>query len=206
MSIAKERSNIDVFALIRPRGGSFVYNNDEISIMTKDIEVAVNIGIDGIVIGCLNVDGNIDYDNCCRLIEAAKAKPITFHRAFDVCKNPFEALEVIGSMGIQRILTSGQQNKAIEGLPLLAELQKAALQNIRLMAGSGIDESNITEIAQETGITSFHASLRVEKTDYNVFYNKKVFFNSTKDIPEDIRKITNADRASDLIKTLENEL
>lgn len=205
MRLAKEKTNIDVFALIRPRGGNFVFSEDEMAIMIEDIKAAVSIKIDGLVIGCLKTDGSIDYENCCRLIEAAKGLPITFHRAFDVCKNPFKALETIHSMGIKRILTSGQQNKAIDGVDLLYNLQKNATENLKIMAGSGIDESNIQLIAEKTGVTSFHASLRIEIADSKTFYNNKVYFNSTKEIPENGRKITSADRVSNLIKILENE-
>ncbi len=206
MRLAKEKSNIDVFALIRPRAGNFVYTEDEMAIMIEDIKAAVSLKIDGLVIGCLKPDGTVDYDNCCRLIEAAKGLPVTFHRAFDVCKKPFEAMEVIHSMGIKRILTSGQQNKAVNGVDLLYNLQKKAPENLKIMAGSGIDESNIQLIAEKTGVTCFHASLRVEKADSNTFYNNKVYFNSTKEIPEQGRKITSADRVINLIKILENEL
>ena len=204
MKIAKEKSNLDVFALIRPRAGNFVYSNDEMAIMIEDIKAAVNIGIDGIVIGCLNIDGSIDYDNCNRLIESGKGLPVTFHRAFDVCKNPFEALEVINSMGITRILTSGQENKAFDGLGLLSQLQKKAPENLKIMVGSGVDESNIKKIATETEIRAFHASLREEEDSQNNPVINKVQFNSTKDIPENIRKITSADRVSNLIEILES--
>lgn len=206
MQMAKEKSNIDVFALIRPRAGSFVYSNDEVSIMIKDIKAALNVGVDGIVIGCLNLDGSIDEDNCSRLIEAAKGLPITFHRAFDVAENPMKALKTINSMGVTRILTSGKENKAIDGIELLAELVKAAPKKLKIMAGGGIDEFNVEKIAQEAGVKVFHGSLRVEKLDYNAFHDLKVRFNSTKDIPENRRKITSADRVRNLIKTLENEI
>ncbi|NJO87904.1 MAG: copper homeostasis protein CutC [Chloroflexia bacterium] len=206
MSLVKEKSDIDVFALIRPRGGNFVYTKDEVSIMIRDIRAAISLGVDGVVIGCLLKNGNVDYDNCSRLIEVAKGLPINFHRAFDVARNPFEALEVIDSLGITRILTSGQENKAFDGVDLLSQLQQAAPTNLKIMAGSGIDETNIVQIAKKTGITAFHASLRVEIQDTHTSNEYKVKFNSTNEIPENSRKITSANRVRNLIKTLENEL
>lgn len=205
MQLAKEKTNFDVFALIRPRGGNFVYSDDEVSIMIRDIKAAVSLGIDGIVIGCLKMDGSTDYDKCSLLIDAAKGLPVTFHRAFDVTKNPFEALDVINSLGVKRILTSGQENKAFEGIDLLSQIRQAAPTNLKIMAGSGVDETNIIQIAKKTGIKAFHASLRVERPDYKNLNENKVKFNSTKDIPENSRKITSAYRVRNLIKSLENE-
>ena len=203
ISLAKEKCDIDVFVLIRARGGNFVYSENEISIMLKDIKAAVNIGVDGIVIGCLNPDASIDYDNCCRLIEAAKGLPVTFHRAFDVTNNPFQALKLIKTMGIERVLTSGQQNKAIDGLDLISKLQQDSLGKLKIMAGSGIDESNIAEIANITKIKAFHASLRVEVENANIHTKNNILFNCTKDIPENTRKISSANRIQKLINNLE---
>ena len=173
--------------------------------MIRDIKAAASLGIDGVAIGCLLEDGSIDYDNCCRLIEATKGLPVTFHRAFDVANNPFLALEVIHSMGVQRILTSGQQNKAIDGLNLLTQLQQATPEDLKIMVASGIDESNIREIANKTKVSAFHASLRVEKPNFNSFQKTQVYFNSTLDISENIRKITSSERVRNLIKTLSND-
>ncbi len=175
--------------------------------MQKDIEAAVSIGADGIVIGCLTPDGEIDIPTCKKLIKAAQSLPISFHRAFDVCKNPMKALEDIRQLGIKRILTSGQQNKAIDGVELLAKLNIKASPDIKIMAGSGIDENNITEIAKSTKIKAFHASLRSEQKADDFYTNKNVLFNCTSDIPEFTRKISDATRIRVLINKLKyNEL
>lgn len=152
--------------------------------MQKDIQSAIEIGADGIVIGCLKQDGTVDLDLCSRLIEAAKGLPVTFHRAFDVTPDPFEALETIKSLGVKRILTSGQKNRAEEGIELIRNLQEMAGTKLRIMAGSGIDESNIQKIATNTGVSSFHASLREDAGTKNF-------------------KITNAQRVKALIKKIE---
>ena len=105
--------------IIRPRGGDFLYTPLELERMEADIEVARQLGADGIVIGCLHEDGTIDMEANRRLVEKAKGMSLTFHRAFDRCRDPFEALEQLIDLGFDRILTSGQQPKAIEGAPLL---------------------------------------------------------------------------------------
>ncbi len=207
ISVAKKLVDIAIFVLIRPRKGNFVYNKHEIDIMIKDIEAAVSIGADGIVIGCLTSEGEVDITACKQLIKAAKSLPVTFHRAFDVCKNPVKALEDIRQLGIKRILTSGQQNKAIDGLELLTELNAKASPDVKIMVGSGVDENNITEIAQSTKAKAFHASLRSEQKDADFYTNKNVLFNCTSDIPEFNRKISDSSRIKLLINKLKyNEL
>ncbi len=203
MKMAKQLVDIDIFALIRPRSGNFVYSNTEVDIMIEDIKSAVNAGIDGVVIGCLTPDAEIDTAACKKLIAAAQNLPITFHRAFDVCKNPISALEELAQLGVKRILTSGQKNKAEEALNLLSELQKNASPELKIMAGSGIDETNILKIAKQTKIRTFHASLRVA---HNCIANKntEVLFNCSKDIPEFQRKITDSKRVENTIKILLN--
>ena len=182
--LSKEKCSLDVFVIIRARGGDFVYSEIEFEVMQKDIQSAVEIGADGIVVGCLKQDGTVDLEMCSRLIEAANGLPVTFHRAFDVTPEPFEALETIKSLGVKRILTSGQQNKAEDGMELIRKLRENAGTSLRIMAGSGIDESNIQKIATNTGVNSFHASLREDAGTKNF-------------------KITNAQRVKALIKKME---
>jgi copper homeostasis protein len=184
MVLSKEKCSLDVFVIIRPRGGDFVYSEIEFEVMQKDIQSAVEIGADGIVIGCLKPNGTVDLEMCSRLIEAASGLPVTFHRAFDVTPEPFEALETIKSLGVKRILTSGQKNLAEEGLELIRNLQEMAGTKLRIMAGSGVDESNIQKIAIRSGINTFHASLR-ENVEIKNF------------------KISSAQRVKALIKKIE---
>jgi len=174
--LSKEKCGLDVFVIIRPRGGDFVYSEIEFEVMLQDVQTAVEIGADGIVIGCLKPDGTIDIEKCARLMEVAKGLPVTFHRAFDVTQDPFESLETIKSLGVNRILTSGQKNKAEEGVELIKKLQENAGTKLRIMPGSGINESNIQRIAISTGVNSFHASLRedVSENNYKVTYARRV--------------------------------
>jgi copper homeostasis protein len=197
----KEQTNLDVFPIIRPRGGDFCYSEDEIQSMIYDIKMGQKIGADGFVIGCLKTDGTIDYDNNARLIEAAKGTPVTFHRAFDLSKDPFEALEVIHKLGIRRILTAGQANQAIDGISLLAELVKASGE-IEIMPGSAVDESNIIELAKTTKAKAFHVSLRTWHESPMKFRREGIYMGGLKEIPEFAYAYSNHQRIQQLIQQL----
>ena len=146
--------------IIRPRGGDFVYSELEAERMLEDIQMCQLLCVDGVVFGCLTKDGNIDIPLCQRLMEASRGLSVTFHRAFDCTRNPEQALEDIISLGCDRILTSGQQPKAVDGTALLRQLNDQAAGRITLMAGSGVNETNIALIQQQTGICEFHFSAR----------------------------------------------
>ena len=166
-------SGIDVHVLIRPRAGDFIYTEDEVDCMIYDIQIARKLGAQGVVIGALTPEGDIDIQACHRMVEAAGEKMhITFHRAFDVCRNPEGALLEIYSLGCDRILTSGQAPSAEEGIPLLRELveQSKMLQLregcgvrgsvLHIMPGAGVSPQNAVRIIKETGATEIHGSLR----------------------------------------------
>jgi copper homeostasis protein len=153
-------SVIDINVIIRPRGGDFLYTQAEIQSMFYDIEMARKLGVQGVVFGCLTKEGNIDVKLLCRLAAMARPLSVTFHRAFDVCRDPFTALEQLIDAGIDRILTSGQQPDAVKGIPLIAELVKRAGNRIIIMPGCGVREDNIARIEAETGAREFHTSAR----------------------------------------------
>ena len=153
-------SKIDINIMIRPRGGDFLYTRAEIETMLYDIEKAKQLNVHGVVFGCLNRHGDIDVPLMRRLIEASKPLSVTCHRAFDVCRDPFAALEQLIAIGCERILSSGQQPDAESGIPLLKELVHNARDRIIIMPGCGIREDNIACIETETGAKEFHASAR----------------------------------------------
>jgi len=154
-----------IYPIIRPRGGDFLYTKDEFSVMVNDVKLCKDLGCDGVVIGLLNMDGTIDIARTSQLLELAYPLGVTFHRAFDRCKNPLEALEQVIEMGCERILTSGQQPGAPEGVEMITQLNKAADGRITIMPGSGVRKENIKMLAEKTGCTEFHSSLRsVEKS------------------------------------------
>lgn len=156
----REAFGLPIYPIIRPRGGDFLYTKDEFAIMMKDVELCKQLGFKGIVIGLLNMDGTIDIVRTSELIEAAYPMGITFHRAFDRCKDPFEALEQLIEIGCERILTSGQKPSVADGVDLVAELNNKADDRIIIMPGSGLRKENIKMIAEKTGCVEFHSSLR----------------------------------------------
>ena len=153
-------SKIDINIIVRPRGGDFLYTEAEVEAMLYNIEMAKQLNVHGVVFGCLTKRGDIDVPLMRRLIEAAKPLSVTCHRAFDVCREPFTALEQLIESGCDRILTSGQQPDAVRGIPLLKELVIRARERIIIMPGCGVREDNIARIEAETGAKEFHTSAR----------------------------------------------
>lgn len=188
--------------IIRPRGGDFLYSPIEVKTMLKDIEIARKLGVDGVVFGCLTANGEIDSTAMQELMLASQGLSVTFHRAFDVCCNPKEALEQIIELGCNRILTSGQQATAEQGIPLLKELQEQAAGRIILLAGCGVNENNIARIAQETGIQEFHFSARESIISEMEYKNESVSMGGTVHISEYERNVTTARRVMDTIQAI----
>lgn len=190
--------------IIRPRGGDFLYSPVEQRIMLKDIDLARKLGADGVVFGCLTAEGDVDLPLMRQLMEAAEDMSVTFHRAFDVCRNPQQALEDIIGLGCHRILTSGQQPTAEQGIPLLKNLQQQADGRIILLAGCGVNETNIARIAQETGIHEFHFSAREQMESDMLYRNPQVSMGGTVCIEEYSRPLTTSKRVSQTIAALVN--
>lgn len=143
---ARAIPKIKLQVMIRPRGGDFLFNDDEFAEMEFDIDTAKSEGADGVVIGLLKPDGRIDIERSRALIERARPMSVAFHRAFDMTPDPFEALETLIGLGIDRVLTSGQEPSVLEGLPLITELVKRAGSKIIVMPGGGITARNIEQI------------------------------------------------------------
>ena len=152
--------DIPVQVLIRPREGDFVYDETEVQTMLRDIRLAKKMGANGVVIGALKPDGSIDEDTIRRLVSESEGLSITFHRAFDVCTKPQEALEQIISLGCHRLLTSGQATTAEQGIPLLKRLVELSSGRIIIMPGAGVNVNNAHKILSETGAREIHGSLR----------------------------------------------
>jgi len=166
---ARENLSIDLYPIIRPRGGDFLYSEIEFEVMKADIEVCKNLGCDGVVIGILNADGTVDKKRSKQLVEIANPMKVTFHRAFDRTNDPFQAMEDIISIGCERILTSGLQTVATDGEELLNKLVKKANNRIIIMPGSGVKSDNIKTLIRNTNATEFHSSART-------FVNSKMEF------------------------------
>lgn len=169
---AREILEIDLYPIIRPRGGDFLYSDGEFEMMKTDIKICTDLGCDGVVIGMLNADGTIDKARCLQLVELAYPMAVTFHRAFDRVDNASAALEDIIEIGCERILTSGLQPTAMEGTDTIAALVKQAGERIIIMPGSGVRSENIKAIAERSGAKEFHTSARIFTTSKMNYANE----------------------------------
>ena len=156
--LTRERIDIQLYPIIRPRGGDFLYDDAEFQVMWKDIEWCKEAGCDGVVIGLLTASGNIDKRRTKMLVDLAWPLGVTFHRAFDRCRDPLDSLEDVIETGCERILTSGQCPTAVEGADLIAALVAKAGDRIAIMAGSGVRPHNIAELAKRTGCSEYHST------------------------------------------------
>jgi copper homeostasis protein len=172
---ARKLLDIKLHVIIRPRGGDFHYSSLDLRIMEKDIQLAELIGVDGIVIGCLNTDGSINMEAMKRFKDQAGDMSITFHRAFDCCKDPEASLDQLISLGVDRVLTSGCAASAPEGVDMLARLHKQAQSKIHIMAGCGINDKNIVDLYRNTGIHQYHFSAREKYPSCMSYFNPNVF-------------------------------
>jgi copper homeostasis protein len=157
---ARDKLSIRLNVIIRPRGGDFLYSDVEFDVMERDILACKTLGVDGVVIGLLTADGDIDLPRAKRLVELATPMPVTFHRAFDVARDPFKALEDVIDSGCDRLLTSGQEASALEGRALIGKLREAAEGRLVVMPGAGVRLNNIAQLVAETGCVEFHTSGR----------------------------------------------
>ena len=156
--VLKENPGLCVNVLVRPRGGDFIFSEDEIQTMLKDIRLCKSLGVNGVVIGALRPDGGVDMACMRRLIEEARPLSITFHRAFDECSDVRDCLEDVIALGCDRLLTSGHEKNALEGRFTIAKLVKQAAGRIIIMAGCGVRPSNINIIADSTKAEEYHSS------------------------------------------------
>lgn len=168
--------NVKLHVLIRPRGGDFLYDEDEMRCMEQDIQAMRKLQVDGVVLGCLTAQGQIDKPKMLRLLDQCGDLSVTFHRAFDVCRDPWAALEDIISLGrVDRILTSGCESSALQGIACLKQLHEQAHARIIVMAGAGINAQNIATIARETGVREFHFSGKDSIRSGMLYHNPRVF-------------------------------
>lgn len=188
--------------IIRPRGGDFLYSDLEREIMLEDVRMARRLGVDGVVFGVLTSDGDIDMDFMRQLMAESEGMSVTFHRAFDVCRNPFLALEQIIELGCDRILTSGQMPKAEDGVDLLKQLVEKAGDRIIIMPGCGVNAGNIAKIAQITGAKEFHFSARSKHESGMQFRKSRVSMGGSVMIDEYSRDVTDELIVKDIIAKL----
>jgi copper homeostasis protein len=159
VTLLKEKLEIPIFPMVRPRGGDFLYNNEELMLMEKEIQLFRQLGCEGVVLGCLEKDGTINNEALSKFTEIAYPMEVTFHRAFDRVKDHSAALETIIDCGCKRILTSGGKPLAIEGVNVIKELVDQASNRITIIAGGGVSSNNIARL-METGAQEFHSPAR----------------------------------------------
>ena len=201
IKLARKLIDIRLHVIIRPRGGDFLYTPLELDIMEEDIRMARQAGADGVVFGCLTPEGELDMAAMQRLMKLSEGMSVTFHRAFDYVRNPQEALEQLVELGVDRILTSGQQPTAMQGVGLLAELVTQAAGRIVVMPGCGVNEWNIAELATGTGASEFHFSAREIKESKMQLRNPALSMGSS-DADEYAHLVTTAARVRQTIQAL----
>ena len=199
IKMVRKYTKLQMFVIIRPRGGDFLYSDREFDVMCNDILEAKKNGADGIVSGALTADGEIDIEKTKKMVELTYPLPFTFHRAFDMCKNPHEALEQLINIKVSRILTSGQKQSAELGIELLTEIIKLADERITIIPGAGINENNIISLIKKTKATEYHFSGKKLFPSKMIYINNNISMGGTKNIDEYSIMISDYDTISTVI-------
>jgi len=173
IEVVRQHIDIDIFVMIRPRGGDFVYDVFEEEIMRKDIDLAKKLGANGVVLGILTSDGQIDVSRTKALVDYAKPMKVTFHRAFDLTPDPIKALKAVIETGAERILTSGQKPTAVEGIALLEQLSKEAGDSIEIMAGAGVNHDNAAQLAA-AGVHALHLTAKAFRPGRQKYFTSDI--------------------------------
>ena len=199
LRVARQRLRIAVMAMVRPRGGDFCYSETEFAVMREDLLAAKAAGADGVVFGILNPDGTVDRERTAELAGLARPLPVTFHRAFDVTRDPFEALDTLVALGVDRVLTSGQEPTVLEGLDLVVKLVEGAAGRIVVMPGGGITARNAGPIARASGARELHFASLEPRDGRMAYRNPRVFMGGTLRPPEYSQEVTRAESVAAVI-------
>ena len=202
IKVARRGLKIGLQVIIRPRGGDFLYDPQEFDVMREDIRLAKELGADGVVFGCLTAAGDIDTARTSELVSLARPMNVTFHRAFDMCRDPRQALEDLIALGIDRVLTSGQEASCLEGLEMIAALQRQAAGRIIVMPGGGLTPQNVLKIVQGTGVNEVHLSARSSVESGMAYRNNRVYMGGTLRPPEFAWKATDEAIVKRVVETL----
>ena len=205
IKLARAQLRIGLQVIVRPRGGDFLYTPIEHEVMAEDVRTAKSLGADGVVIGYLTAAGDIDLERTRALIDLARPLNVTFHRAFDMCRDPYRALEDLIGLSVDRVLTSGQEATCLEGQDLIAELHRQAAGRIIIVPGGGLTPRNIKRVVDATGVTEVHLSARATVQSAMLFRNHRCFMGGALRPPEfnwkatdetSVRAVVDALRAS----------
>ncbi|MDA3865969.1 MAG: copper homeostasis protein CutC [Salinivirgaceae bacterium] len=197
-----EQVSIPVNVIVRPRGGDFLYSNYEYEIIKDDVEQIKKLRTSGIVIGFLNRNGEIDINRTTEIAALAAPLEVTFHRAFDMCANHITALNQLKNIGINRILTSGGKNSASEGAQQIANLIRKAGNDIIIMPGSGINDTNISKLIKATGAKEFHCSAKTFIDSKMHFTNTQIQMGGKQSADEYQQISVNTEQIKNMVKTL----
>lgn len=190
IEVVRQNVSIDVYVMIRPRGGDFHYSNYEFFAMKRDVTLCQRLSVDGIVTGILTTEGKIDKKRCKEIIDRARPLKVTCHRAFDMTRDPIEALEDCIEVGFDRILTSGHQKQAHLGKALIADLVARAGNRIKIMAGSGVNSQNVAALVSDTNVREIHFSATAFNESPMAFHNTNISgMGSTNDSEYKIRTV-----------------
>lgn len=200
IAFSKQNLSIEIWPIIRPRGGDFLYTDLEFELMKEDIKICKSLNCDGIVFGILNEDATIDIERCTELAELAKPMQVAFHRAFDRCKDQFIALEEIIKMGFIRILTSGGENTAFEGAERIAQLIIQADKRICIMPGAGVNSSNLQNLIEITAANEFHGTFK-ENVNSKMLFSPK----TDSDLNTLNYELTSAEKVQEIIEILNSQ-
>lgn len=197
--LARERLRIGLHVIVRPRGGDFLYSETEHRVMLDDIDSLKANGVDGVVIGALTPDAEVDVERTRAMIARARPMSVTFHRAFDMARDPFEALETLVELGVDRILTSGQEESAMAGLDLLAELVDRADRRVGILPGGNIHAHNVAKIVKATRARELHVTGFTEVESAMRHRNPRVYMGGLLRPPEYARSVTDPERIRELV-------
>lgn len=204
IEVVRNSIDIDIHVLIRPRRGDFLYSDMEFEIMKKDIAMAKQLGANGVVLGILKKDGNVDTGRMQALIEHAMPMSVTFHRAFDLTPDPLKALDDLLHLKIDRLLTSGQEKTALLGANLIRELILRADGKLIIMPGGGINPRNIRDIAKITGAKEFHSSALIKMESHMTFRKKDIPMAKKQALSEFEIRIADENRIKSMLEAVES--
>jgi len=202
IALTRQQITIGLQVIIRPRGGDFCYSELEFAVMKDDVRRAKQLGANGVVIGLLNPDGTVDKQRTAELVNLARPLSVTFHRAFDMTADPQQTLADLIDLGIDRVLTSGQESSALEGIELITSLVQQAGKGIIIMAGGGIHERNIEKIVRQSGVKEVHLSARTAVASAMTYQNTRVSMGGAYHPPEFTRQATSPTRVAAVVNLL----
>lgn len=207
VAMVADTLDIDVMAMIRPRGGDFLYSTMEFAVMERNVKMMHQHGIMGVVFGMLHPDGRIDRERTRRLIELARPMQVTFHRAFDMARDPYEALDDLLDLGVDRLLTSGQELNAMRGLGLIAELQKRAGDDLIVMPAVEVTVENARHIVEVARVREIHVGSNVERwvPTGMQYQNPRVSMGDDFELPEFAMPVTSAELVRQIVDVINRD-